>query len=129
MSIEVNFRSDMLADAGVSAVLSAVFPHHLPQSAEMPCLTYSFNDGFEKLVHGGRHALKVYTVTLKVFATTYPECRNIRAAVLAYANGLNKTVGADTVSSCVVQNTFSDYEDTLELYTSTIDLVMHVKEA
>lgn len=129
--IEQELRAGLLADATIGSLIpaNAVYPHHLPQSAPRPCVVYQFHDGYQPLIHGGKHANKMYTVTLRVFAEDYGTCRLVTRAVIDYIHGLNATLTSDTVVSAKVHNAFADYEDTLELYTTTIDTTLHAREA
>ena len=127
--IEQQLRTAMLADSAISALTTGIYPQTLPQGVSKPCITYMFNNGIQPLISGGRHAISTYSVTLHLFAETYGSGRDLTRAVLDYIQGLNTVLTTDTVVSASVQNVFTDYEETLELYSATIDFILHAQEA
>ena len=127
--IEQEFRTALLADSGVAALTNRMYAQQLKQGAAMPCIVYSFSDGYGPLMSASVSGIKMYTVTLRVYGDTYGSCRDLTKAVLTYIHGLSTTLTTDTVVSARIQNVFGDYEETLELYSSVIDFTMHVQEA
>lgn len=126
--IESELRSAILAEPTLAAI-EGVYPLNLPQGVSKPCVTYHFHDGFKPLTYGGVSDRSMFTVTLKVFAKEYADCRSVTRALTDFLQGMSQAVGSDTVVSAKVQNVFSDYEDGLELYTNIIDLTLHAREA
>jgi hypothetical protein len=74
-------------------------------------------------------ALRRYQVDLTVFAEKYSDMREITQAVVASMNGLSTTQSGDLIQGCRIHNIVNDFEETLQLYTSTLDLVLIVKES
>lgn len=129
--IETTLRSLILSDPTVSALLgsaTAVYPQQLPQGASKPCVVYSVHDGIQRLLHGERSRIKMYMVTLKVFSEGYGACRQVTEALVDLLNGYAAVSSGDVLASVRVNNVFSDYEDTLELYTSIVDVTIHLTE-
>jgi hypothetical protein len=129
--IEQSLRTAVLADPTLSSLLpaDAVYPGMLPQGVTKPCVTYSFHDGVGDLQYGGIAPADRYTVTLRVYADTYGSCHAVKRALIALLHGMSTVLSGDAVLSCRVHNVFADYEDTLELYSSTIDLTLHTQES
>lgn len=126
--IESDLRTAILAEPTLSAV-GGVYPLALPQGASKPCVTYAFHDGMNPVIYNGTSDRARFTVTLKVFAETYAECRSITRALVSFLQGMSQALTTDTVIAATVHNVFNDYEDGLELYTNTIDLTLHAREA
>lgn len=129
--IEQELRTAILADSTLSSLLpeNAVYPGMLPQGAPKPCVTYEYHDTFGNLQLGGPSDIDRATVTFKVYGEQYGSTRAVARALMTFLHGTAMTVGADTILLGQVQNVFNDYEDTLELYSSTIDFTMLIKEA
>jgi len=127
--IEQEFRTALLAQPAISALTSGMYPGELPQGVSKPCITYQFHDGFDRLIYSGTDGINLYTVSLRVFGEIYGDCRALTRAILSYVHGLTAGLTSDVIVSARIHNVFADYEETLELYTSVIDLTMYAQEA
>ena len=129
--IDQSLRSYILADSTITSQIASngVYPQRLPQEVDKPCIIYTVHDGIESLVAGGVSALRRYQVDLTVFAEKYSEMREITQALVALFNGLTAEQSGDLIQGCRIYNIVNDFEETLQLYSSTLDLVLIVKES
>jgi hypothetical protein len=129
--IDQSLRTYILADSTITSQIATngVYPQRLPQEVDKPCIVYTVQDGIESLVAGGVSALRRYQVDLTVFAEKYSEMREITQALTTSMNGLSTTQSGDLIQGCRIHNIVNDFEETLQLYTSTLDLVLIVKES
>ena len=81
-------------------------------------------DGFSDLTASGTTALRRYTVDLTVFSETYGGMRELTDAVINKFNGLSAVQGDDHIESSRVHNVVNDFEETLQLYSATIDITL-----
>jgi hypothetical protein len=81
-------------------------------------------DGFSDLTASGTTALRRYTVDMTVFAETYGAMRELTDAVINKFNGLSAVQGSDHIESSRVHNVVTDFEETLQLYSATIDITL-----
>lgn len=128
--IDTSLRTLLLADSAIDALLpaNAIYPQRLPQDVEKPCVVYRVFDGIPDLVAGGSSALMKYTIDLTVYSDTYSGMRNITRALVNRLHGLSNSEHVDIIKGCKVHNTFNDFEETLNLYSATIDCTLTVKE-
>lgn len=129
--IDQSLRSLILAESSVTSLIAsnAVYPQRLPQEVSKPAIVYRVMDGIESLTAGGVSALRRYQVDLTVFAEKYSEMREITQALVALFNGLTAEQSGDLIQGCRIYNIVNDFEETLQLYSSTLDLVLIVKES
>jgi hypothetical protein len=129
--IDQSLRSLILAESSVTSLIAsnAVYPQRLPQEVTKPAIVYRVMDGIESLTAGGVSALRRYQVDLTVFAEKYSEMREITQALVALFNGLTAEQSGDLIQGCRIYNIVNDFEETLQLYSSTLDLVLIVKES
>ena len=129
--IDQSLRSLILAESSVTSLIAsnAVYPQRLPQEVTKPAIVYRVMDGIESLTAGGVSALRRYQVDLTVFAEKYCEMREITQALVALFNGLTAEQSGDLIQGCRIYNIVNDFEETLQLYSSTLDLVLLVKES
>jgi hypothetical protein len=129
--IDQSLRSLILAESSVTSLIAsnAVYPQRLPQEVTKPAIVYRVMDGIESLTAGGVSALRRYQVDLTVFAEKYSEMREITQALVALFNGLTAEQSGDLIQGCRIYNIVNDFEETLQLYSSTLDLVLLVKES
>lgn len=129
--IDQSLRSLILAESSVTSLIAsnAVYPQRLPQEVSKPAIVYRVMDGIESLTAGGVSALRRYQVDLTVFAEKYSEMREITQALVALFNGLTAEQSGDLIQGCRIYNIVNDFEETLQLYSSTLDLVLLVKES
>jgi len=128
--IDQSLRTYLLAQSSITSKIASngVYPKRLPQEVTKPCIVYTVHDGIENLVAGGVSALRRYQVDLTVFAEKYSEMREITQALVDVMNGLSVTQSGDQIEGCRIHNIVNDFEETLQLYSSTLDLVLIVKE-
>lgn len=128
--IDQDLRTILLSDPDISARLAAngVYPQRLPQDVAKPCIAYRVLDGFSHLTAGSVSALRRYTVDLTVFAETYGEMREITELVIGKLNGLSTSQVNTVIEGSMVHNVVNDFEETLQLYSSTIDLTLITRE-
>lgn len=129
--IDTSLRTLLLADSTISSLLATngVYPQRLPQDVDKPCVVYRVMNGIPELVAGGSSALMRYTVDLTVYSNTYSGMRNITRALVNRLHGLTNSQYTDIIHHCKVHGTFNDFEETLNLYSSTIDATLIVKES
>ena len=129
--IDQSLRSLILAESSVTSLIAsnAVYPQRLPQEVSKPAIVYRVMDGIESLTAGGVSALRRYQVDLTVFAEKYSEMREITQALVTLFNGLTAEQSGDLIQGCRIYNIVNDFEETLQLYSSTLDLVLIVKES
>ena len=129
--IDQSLRSLILAESSVTSLIAsnAVYPQRLPQEVSKPAIVYRVMDGIESLTAGGVSALRRYQVDLTVFAEKYSEMREITQALVALSNGRTAEQSGDLIQGCRIYNIVNDFEETLQLYSSTLDLVLLVKES
>ena len=128
--IDTTIRTLILNDSTVSSLIAtnAVYPQRLPQDIDKPAIVYRVMDGIEDLTAGGTSVLKRYTVDLTVYSETYGSMRNIVQGLTALFNGLAVIESGDLITGCRVHNIVNDFESFIELYSSTIDITLIVKE-
>lgn len=128
--IDQSLRAVILNDPTVSALIApnGVYPQRLPQDVDKPCIAYRVMDGFSPLTASSTSALKRFTVDLTVFAETYGTMRELTDAVINLMNGLSVIEGTDAIEGAKVHNVVTDFEETLQLYSSTIDLTLITRE-
>lgn len=128
--IDTSLRTLLLADSAITALIATngIYPQKLPQDVAKPCVVYRVFNGVSDLVAGGSSALMKYTVDLTVYSDTYSGMRNITRALVNRLHGLQNSQYTDTIHHCKVHGTFNDFEETLNLYSSTIDVTLIVKE-
>jgi len=124
--IDQSLRTIILADSNITALIATngVYPQRLPQDVSKPCIAYRVMDGFSDLTASGTTALRRYTVDLTVFAETYGAMRELTDAVVNKFNGLSAVQGSDYIESSRVHNVVTDFEETLQLYSATIDITL-----
>lgn len=124
--IDQSLRTIILNDLTISNLLATngVYPQRLPQEVDKPCIAYRVMDGFGDLTASGTTALRRYTVDLTVFAETYGAMRELTDAVVNKFNGLSVVQGTDHIESSRVHNVVNDFEETLQLYSATIDITL-----
>jgi len=129
--IDQSLRSIILADSTITSLIASngVYPQRLPQDVAKPCIIYQMGDGIPQLTAGSTSDLKRYTVDLIVVAEKYSQTREITQALISLFQGLGTTQSGDEVKGCVVHNVFNDFEETLQLYSATLDIVITVKES
>lgn len=128
--IDQTLRALILADPTVSGLIATngVYPQRLPQDVAKPCIAYRVMDGFSDITAGSTSALNRYTVDIYVFAEKYGEMREITRAVVSLMNSLSVVQGGDAIEACRVHNIVNDFEETLNLYSSTIDITLIARE-
>ena len=128
--IDTSLRTLLLADSTIDALLpaNAIYPQRLPQDVPKPCVVYRVFDGIPDLVAGGSSSMVKYTVDLTVYSETYSGMRAITRALVSRLHGLSNNQYVDKIHGCIVHNTFNDFEETLNLYSATIDCTLLVKE-
>jgi hypothetical protein len=128
--IDQSLRSLLLADSTITALIASngVYPQKLPQDVAKPCVVYRVFDGMPDLVAGGSSALTKYTVDLTIYSETYFGMRVITKALVSRLHGLSDDTYVDLIKGCRVHNTFNDFEETLNLYSATIDCTLTCKE-
>lgn len=124
--IDQSLRTIILNDLTISNLLATngVYPQRLPQEVDKPCIAYRVMDGFGDLTASGTTALRRYTVDLTVFAETYGAMRELTDAVVNKFNGLSVVQGTYYIESSRVHNVVNDFEETLQLYSATIDITL-----
>lgn len=124
--IDQSLRTIILNDSTISNLLATngVYPQRLPQEVDKPCIAYRVMDGFGDLTASGTTALRRYTVDLTVFAETYGAMRELTDAVVNKFNGLSVVQGTYYIESSRVHNVVNDFEETLQLYSATIDITL-----
>ena len=59
-----------------------------------------------------------------MFAETYGGMRELTDALVTKFNGLSIVQGSDRIESSKVHNVVNDFEETLQLYSATIDITL-----
>ena len=124
--IDQALRTIILYDSTINALIATngVYPQRLPQDVDKPCIAYRVMDGFGELTASGTTTLHRFTVDLTVFSETYGGMRTLTDALITKFNGLSIVQGSDRIESSKVQNVVTDFEETLQLYSATIDLTL-----
>ena len=124
--IDQSLRTIILNDSSISALIATngVYPQRLPQDVAKPCIAYRVMDGFSDITASSTSALRRYTVDLTVFAETYGAMRELTDAVVTKFNGLSVVQGDDHIEASRVHNVVNDFEETLQLYSATIDITL-----
>ena len=129
--IDQTIRTLILNDATVSSLIAtnAVYPQRLPQDVDKPAIVYRMMDGIDDLTAGSTSALTRYTMDLTVYSETYGTMRQIVQGLTNLFQGLATTESGDLITGSRVMNIVNDYESFIELYSSTLDITLIVKEA
>ena len=124
--IDQSLRTIILNDSSISALIATngVYPQRLPQDVTKPCIAYRVMDGFSDITASSTSALRRYTVDMTVFAETYGAMRELTDAVVNKFNGLSVVQGDDHIEASRVHNVVNDFEETLQLYSATIDITL-----
>jgi hypothetical protein len=104
-----------------------MYPVRLPQGVNKPCIVYTVRDGVAPVLTGSVCDVKRYTVILKVYSTAYEDGRLITERLTTLLNGLTTTWASVEVVSSSLNAINADYGETIEDYTSILDITMHVR--
>lgn len=129
--IDKNLRSILLSDTAITNLIAtnAVYPIKLPQEVAKPCIVYNVFNGIPELTYNGVSNLMRYTVDITIYSESYGNMRELARKVIARLNGYSSNSYADTqIRGVKVHSTFNDFEEKLQLCTTTIDLTIYVKE-
>ena len=76
-----SMRTHLLSDAGVIAISTRIYPHHLPQNVTFPAVTYNIDGDEREEVFGGASSLKTVLVTIDSWGMTYTEVWDLADAI------------------------------------------------
>ena len=128
--IDESIRAIILGDAATAALIATngVYAQRLPQDVTKPCIVYSMLHGIDDLTAGSTSALKRYTIDLKVYSEKYSQMRTITQALVTLFQGLSTVQNGDMIQGSRVQSIDNDFEATLQLYSSQLDITLICKE-
>jgi hypothetical protein len=87
-------RSHLLNDAGVSALVTRIFPLTIPQGQDVPAIVYGMDSDLrDTLIDGETGSLKEALVDLDVYTTRYADSHAIAGAVEAALVGHTGVLG------------------------------------
>lgn len=114
-------RSHLLNDAGVSALVTQLYPLSIPQGAVSPAIVYTGDsDERAQLLDGTTSSLKTSLVDLDVYTKRYEDSHSIADAVEAALAGHTGVMGALSPEKVVdhirMERRFDIYEQDTEFY-------------
>lgn len=135
MSIETALRALLLADAGVSPLVSGerVYPGILPQAVIYPAVTYQIIAGGSHYAMDGPSNLADPRVQLDCYAEAYDEVLELKGAVIKALGGYRGEVSGVMIYGAFKAMERDEYEDALEktgsrLWRKTLDFNIWFRE-
>lgn len=119
MSIEASFRTFVLADPAVQAVVIArLFPGELPEGVTLPAMHYTRTASDPRPTHGTRgSSLEMTRIRLTIVADTAEQARSIAALVTSAIHGRKWASDGARILSCLKKNQMDvDREQTPRVY-------------
>ena len=128
MAIGVTARTAILADSALAALIGTrVYPLVFPSQVTFPCITYRIISGLRMEVLSE----EVYATRIQfdIWATTYDEAGDIKAALLTLFNFHDSTVHGQRIMSTRTDLTFDLFDTPTKTYRKIVDISMRHEEA
>lgn len=110
MSLEVDLRAAILADAGVAALAGTrMHPNVLPQPPTLPALTYQVVSGTFGHTFQAADGLPAYRLQIDAWAERWLDARALADAVRAFLDSFDGLVGSGSPQT-KIQGAFAENE-------------------
>jgi hypothetical protein len=119
--IEQALRAVLVADVGVSAITTRVYPNYIPQAPTWPLVVYQKVSGERDHDITGPTGKAHPRFQLECWAETYDEAKSLANAVREALDGNTFTEGAVTIGSVVIQTEFDAYEPDVKCHRIVMD--------
>ena len=119
--IEQALRAVLVADAGVLAITTRVYPNYIPQSPTWPLIVYQKISGPRDHDINGPTGKAHPRFQLESWAKTYDGAKSLANAVRLALDGNIFTEGAVTIGSIVLQSEFDVYEPDVKCHKIVMD--------
>lgn len=114
------FRSALVADAGISSITTAIYPHHIPQAVNPPALTYSVDDQSEDQTLSGASSLKTGLFSVECWdysvLTAHSLADAVESALIGVVGDFGGLSPSQTVDHIRKERRFDLYESDTRLY-------------
>lgn len=123
MTIASTFRAGMVADSGVSALVSQrIYPGLLPQHPTYPAISYQriSNTGQK-----GTSDIRESRWQINNWAQTYAGAQALAAAFKAFAEDYADVTQTPGIKQTLVVNENDDYDDEAKAYRVIVDVILY----
>jgi hypothetical protein len=124
-----SFYSHLSNASGVLAITSSIYPHHLPQHASKPAITYGMaGDDDEQLVDGDISSLKTALFDVDCWDYSYLDAHRladaVETAVVGHTGDLGSLSPADQVDHIRKERRFDLFESDTKLYRVSLQFLV-----
>lgn len=119
--IEQALRSILVADAGVLAITTRVYPNYIPQAPTWPLIVYQKVSGLRDQALSGPTGKAHPRFQIESWAKTYDEGKSLANAIRVALDGNTFTEGAVTIGSSLIQSEWDAYEPDVECHRIVMD--------
>ena len=119
--IEQALRAILVADAGVSAITTRVYPNFIPQSPTWPLIVYQKVSGLRDQALSGPTGKAHPRFQMESWDKTYDEAKSLANAVRVALDGGTFTKGAVTIGGVVLQSEWDAYEPDVKCHRIMMD--------
>ena len=110
MSVEKTLVAALLADSGIAAITTRIYPNYIPQNAAYPLIVYQKGSGPRDHALGGPTGKAHPRFQIEAWADTYDAAKGLASAIRTALDGKRYTLGGTTISA-LLQNEFDGYEE------------------
>jgi len=123
-------RSKIINDAAVSVIIeNKVYPLHLPQGGELPCVLYQSKGTKPLTLMTNDPGYSQASFDIAAYAKDYDTCVDLATKVKAALERWKGVEAGVTVLECMIDVADTeDYEPDLELYESQMTITVHYQE-
>ena len=119
--IEQALRAILVADAGVLAITTRVYPNFIPQKPTWPLIVYQKVSGLRDQALSGPTGKAHPRFQMESWAKTYNEAKSLANAVRVALDGGTFTKGTVTIGGVVIQSEWDAYEPEVECHRIMMD--------
>lgn len=119
--IEQALRAVLVADGGVTAITTRVYPNYIPQSPTWPLVVYQKVSGLRDQALSGPTGKAHPRFQIEAWAKTYDEAKSLANANRVALDGKTFTKGSVTIGGVVLQSEWDAYEPEVECHRIVMD--------
>jgi hypothetical protein len=123
-----SFRSYLVADAGVAAITTRLYPHHLPQHVAKPAMTYGIADDNDEQLLDGISSLKTSLIDVDCWDFSILDARSLADAVETAVVGVSGPIGSlsppDEVNHIRKERRLELFEADTKLYRVSLQFLV-----
>ena len=127
-TVEEAIRAALIADNGVKAITTKVYPSVLPQTPTYPLILYFRIGGSSDVALGGATGKSHTRFQIEAWAETYSAAKALAAAIRIALNCKTFTVDSIYIGSIVIQSERDFYESDVGIYRVSIDFMIWATE-